>query len=254
MTGFTKLWSEILTSSIWNEDDKTRLVWITMLAAMGPDYIVRASVGGLAHQARVTREDCEKALHVLRSPDPDSRSREHEGRRIIDIDGGFMILNGGKYREARNQDERKTYMAEYMRNYRKQSVNKSKQSVNTVNHGKPSLAQAEAEAEAEHTPLPPKPQAPPSLELEAQEIKPTLTPEQIEVASWINRRPTTPWSAKELKAWKQIPKPIDSEDWQALKWFYTRSGCKYLRRDLCTLLNNWSGEIDRAKNYDPNEK
>ena len=126
MTGFTKLWSEILTSSIWNEDDKTRLVWITMLAAMGPDYIVRASVGGLAHQARVSREDCEKALDVLRSPDPDSRSREHEGRRIIDIDGGYMILNGGKYREARSHDERKTYMAEYMRNYRKQGVNNGK--------------------------------------------------------------------------------------------------------------------------------
>jgi len=149
MTGFTKLWSEILTSSIWNEDDKTRLVWITMLAAMGPDYIVRASVGGLAHQARVSREDCEKALDVLRSPDPDSRSREHEGRRIIDIDGGYMILNGGKYREARSHDERKTYMAEYMRNYRKQGVNNGKQSVKHVNRSKPQLAQAEAEAEAE---------------------------------------------------------------------------------------------------------
>jgi hypothetical protein len=98
------------------------------------------------------------------------------------------------------------------------------------------------------------PQAAPSLELEAEKSKPTLTPEQIEVASWLNRRPTTAWSAKELKAWKQIPKPIDSEDWQALKWYYTRSGCKYLRKDIFTLLNNWSGEIDRAKNYDPNEK
>ena len=81
-----------------------------------------------------------------------------------------------------------------------------------------------------------------------------MTPEQIEVGSWFSRRPTTAWSAKELKVWENIPKPIDSEDWQALKWYYTRSGCKYLRKDIFTLLNNWSGEIDRAKNYDPNEK
>lgn len=150
MTGFTKLWQEILTSSIWNEDDKVRIVWITLLAAMGPDGIVRASVGGLAHQARVSREDCEMALERLKSPDPDSRSKEYEGRRVKDVDGGFAILNAGKYREARNYDERKAYMAEYMKEYRrKHSVNKRKQKLNTVNQSKPQLAQAEAEAYTE---------------------------------------------------------------------------------------------------------
>ena len=126
-----------------------RIVWITMLAAMGSDYMVRASTGGLAHQARVSREDCERALEVLSSPDSDSRSTENEGRRILRVEGGFLILNGGKYREARSQDERKMYMAEYMRNYRKQCVNNSKQNVNSVSRSKPQLAQAEAEAEAE---------------------------------------------------------------------------------------------------------
>ena len=157
MTGFTKLWAEILSSSVWNEDDKVRIVWITMLASMPPDYVVRASVGGLAHLARVSREDCEHALKVLTSPDLDSRSKEFEGRRVEVVDGGFKILNGGKYREARNLDERKAYMAEYMRNYRQvttkkgvnKSVNKRKQKLTSVNQRKPLLAQAEAEAEAE---------------------------------------------------------------------------------------------------------
>jgi hypothetical protein len=105
-----------------------------------------------------------------------------------------------------------------------------------------------------NTPISPKPPAPPSLVLEVQESKPSLTPEQIEVGSWFNRRPTTPWSEKELKTWAKIPKPIDPEDWQALRWFYTQSGCQYLRRDILTLLNNWTGEIDRAKNYNPDQK
>ena len=153
MTGFTKLWSEILTSSIWNEGDKVRIVWITLLACMGPDYMVRASVGGLAHQARVNNEDCRKALDVLLAPDPDSRSKEFEGRRIEERDGGFFILNGGKYREARNHDERKAYMADYMRKWRaehspsrKQS---RKQSLADVSSREPRLAQAEGEAEAD---------------------------------------------------------------------------------------------------------
>lgn len=80
------------------------------------------------------------------------------------------------------------------------------------------------------------------------------SPEQLEIGSWFNRRPTTPWSAKEKKAWQTIPDPIDPDDWAALKWFYAQSGCKFLRRDLLTLINNFTGEIDRAKNFDPNEK
>jgi len=151
MSGFTKLWAEITDSSIWNEDDKTRIVWITMLARMGPDYMVRASVGGLAHLARVSREDCEKAIEKLSSPDPDSRSTEFEGRRIELVEGGFFILNGEKHRARRNYEERKEYMKNYMKNYRKQ-VNTRKQKVNTVSSGKPPLAQAEAEPLLEDSP------------------------------------------------------------------------------------------------------
>lgn len=148
MSGFTKLFTSITSSSIWNEDDKTRIVWITMLAIAEADGVVRASIGGLAHVARVTREDCEKALQILQSPDPDSRSPEHEGRRIQKVDGGFFLLNYGKYREARSEDERKAYMREYMRKYRKQTVNKGKQKLTKVSHSKPPLAKAEGEKEA----------------------------------------------------------------------------------------------------------
>lgn len=147
MSGFTKLWTEITDSSIWNEDDKTRIVWITMLARMGGDSMVRASVGGLAHLARVSREDCEKALTKLESPDPDSRSSHMEGRRIERVEGGFFIINGQKYRDRRGDEERREYMRQYMQKYRKNKLKEN--NVNTVNKSKPELAQAEAEAEAE---------------------------------------------------------------------------------------------------------
>lgn len=105
-----------------------------------------------------------------------------------------------------------------------------------------------------NTPLPQKPPALPSLGLEVETTPSPISPEQAEIGSWFNRRPTTPWSEKELKAWAKVPKPIDPDDWQALRWFYTQSGCGYLRRDIQTLLNNWSGEIDRAKNFQPDRK
>lgn len=82
------------------------------------------------------------------------------------------------------------------------------------------------------------------------------TDAQIEVASWFNRKPSTEWSKKEKAAWlpHQTLQDFTGDDWQALRWYYTESGCKFLRKDLGTLLNNWQGEIDRAKNYEPEKR
>jgi hypothetical protein len=61
--------------------------------------IVEGSVPGLARLAVVSREQCKEALDVLMSPDPDSRTSEHEGRRVVEVDGGWQLLNYQKYRD-----------------------------------------------------------------------------------------------------------------------------------------------------------
>jgi uncharacterized protein YdaU (DUF1376 family) len=75
--------------------------------------------------------------------------------------------------------------------------------------------------------------------------------EQIQIGSWFNRRPSTVWSGKEQKVWKALR--LEEEDLEILQWFYSESGCRYLRQDLLTLLNNWRGEVDRARNFNPEE-
>lgn len=145
---FIKLFSSITTSSIWAEDDATRIVWITLLAMSDRTGYVAASVGGLAHEARVDRERCEAAIKKLSEPDSDSRSKEFDGRRIEVVAGGFQLLNYAKYREIKSEEERREYMRAYMRDYRikrKQSV----KNVSNVRQSKPKLAHAEAEAEGE---------------------------------------------------------------------------------------------------------
>lgn len=82
MGGFTKLFSRILTSSIWSESNEVRIVWITLLAATGYDGIARVTVPGLARLSNIPLDQTRAALAVLCSPDPDSRTVEHEGRRI----------------------------------------------------------------------------------------------------------------------------------------------------------------------------
>ena len=101
MAGYTKLFSSILASSVWNEPDHVRLVWITLLCMCDKRGIVDASVGGISHQARVSRNNTKLALDALMSPDPDSKNPEHDGRRIeARPSGGYIILNYLNYRDG----------------------------------------------------------------------------------------------------------------------------------------------------------
>jgi hypothetical protein len=117
MAGFVKVFTSILTSTIWGEDHATVRVWIAMLASADADGMVEGSVPGFARVANVTMAEMEHALEVLYSPDPHSRTKDHEGRRIEAFDGGWRILNHTKYRETANAQEGSR--APYMREYRK---------------------------------------------------------------------------------------------------------------------------------------
>lgn len=75
-----------------------------------------------------------------------------------------------------------------------------------------------------------------------------LCPNRLEVGSWFGRRASTQWSAKELKAWKAIHPEDLAEGIAILKAPY-EAKAKYTRKDLQTLLNNWTGEIDRWRNW-----
>lgn len=104
MSGYTKLFSEIVTSSIWSEDDKTRIVWITLLALKDQNGFVPAAIPGLANAARVTVEECEASVKKLESPDKYSRTPDHEGRRIEKVEGGWVVLNHFRYRDCVSKD------------------------------------------------------------------------------------------------------------------------------------------------------
>lgn len=105
MAGYTKLFNSILASTIWRSNDKTRIVWITLLAMADKDGICEGSIPGLADLSRVSIEDCESALAELMAPDKYSRTTEFEGRRIEPVDGGWLLLNHAKYRAKMSEDD-----------------------------------------------------------------------------------------------------------------------------------------------------
>lgn len=108
-----------------------------MLALKNKKGIVEGSVPGLADMARLSLEDTIEALETLRSPDPYSRTKEFEGRRIQDIDGGWLVLNHEKWRQKMSADERRDYLRVKQREHRQRvnkSVNKRKQTSTLSTH------------------------------------------------------------------------------------------------------------------------
>jgi hypothetical protein len=61
--------------------------------------MVRSTAPGIARRANLGLSDTEKALRMFEAPDNHSRSLNDEGKRIKRVDGGYQIINYGKYRE-----------------------------------------------------------------------------------------------------------------------------------------------------------
>lgn len=119
-SGYTKLFEKILDSTLWLEDDKTRIVWITMLAMSDQDGIVDAPLPALANRARVDLEACRAAIEKFKAPDPYSRTTDNDGRRIEAVGSGWKILNHRKYREMMSLEHRREYKRLKAQEYRDQ--------------------------------------------------------------------------------------------------------------------------------------
>jgi hypothetical protein len=128
MAGYTKLFQKILDSTIWMEDDKTRIIWIAMLAMANQDGIVESSLPGLAHRARVDVESCRSAIAKFLAPENDSNTKEFGGRRIEAVDGGWKLLNHKKYRDMLSLEHRREYKRIKAQQYREEirQMNKGK--------------------------------------------------------------------------------------------------------------------------------
>lgn len=124
---FNKLFTKILDSSIWLEPLPTRIVWITLLAAMDRDgYAHFSAIENLALRARVTVAEAEEAVKCFMSPDPNSANPDNKGRRIERVPGGFLILNAQQHRDTINRDVQREQTRERVAKHRAAKSGKGK--------------------------------------------------------------------------------------------------------------------------------
>lgn len=151
MPNYTKLFSSIVTSTIWSEDDKTRVLWITMLAICDQHGEIHASIPGLARIAGISVPDCEAALAKFLSPDGYSRTKDHEGKRIAEIPGGWELLNHAKYRKLASKIDKDEANAARQARHRERnaSVTHSNAPVTPETDKQKQSTEADTEAEAD---------------------------------------------------------------------------------------------------------
>jgi hypothetical protein len=95
---YNKLFSKIVTSSVWLSPTDHRIVWVTLLALMDQDgFVPISTVANLAHTARVSEEATQAAVTSFEGPDAHDPEQEYQGRRIEKVPGGWMVLNAKKY-------------------------------------------------------------------------------------------------------------------------------------------------------------
>jgi hypothetical protein len=102
---YTKLFASIIHSTIWQAPPTVKILWVTMLAMVDKNGTVQASIPGLAKASDISIEECISGLEFLKAPDPFSRTKDNEGRRIMEVDGGWFLLNHAKYRAIRSEED-----------------------------------------------------------------------------------------------------------------------------------------------------
>jgi len=95
---YAPLDSSILTSTLLKNGPDVVACWILLLATgdkLGESGMQPSAAASLL---RISDERAKVAFAVLASPDPDSRNKEHEGRRIVPLKGGgWQIVSHQKY-------------------------------------------------------------------------------------------------------------------------------------------------------------
>lgn len=95
---YNPLHDALLTSSVLSEGPDVVAIWAIILSSAGSDGVSIVTAPYCASVLRISIERASAAFKVLSSPDANSRTKAHEGRRIVPIDSGWWLPSHLKWR------------------------------------------------------------------------------------------------------------------------------------------------------------
>lgn len=174
---------------------EVRYTFIMLLAIADPTGRVVGTDVAIARRLNMPLDSFVNSVKQLGEPDPDSNSKEEEGRRVIpsDSERGYQLVNYIKYRNLKDEEEKREYMREYMRKRREDEA--LRKTCKTVLNDVKNVTQAEAEAEAEEDKNTSTPQTPPAKPKRASD----QSPEFLKFWEAYPRKEKKPKAAKAFK-------------------------------------------------------
>ena len=115
------------------EDWQALITFQQMIILCDSDGVLDMTIGAISRRTGIPAKHIKHGIEILEGADPESRSPNEEGKRIIRIDEhrawGWTIVNHKHYRDLRTSNDRREYMRQYMRDKRKKltKANKSLQ-------------------------------------------------------------------------------------------------------------------------------
>ena len=121
---FTPLDSNFVFSTIVSEGPDVVAVWVLLLASKDKFHESEMQAPAVAKLLGIPVERADAAFECLASPDPRSRHREFEGRRIMRQPAGtWLIVTGDKYQERASRAAAEARKVKYERNKSARAAN-----------------------------------------------------------------------------------------------------------------------------------
>ena len=243
MAGYSKLDCGIVDSSLWEMPHEYLRVWIAMLAKTDATGYVRVAATAMARLCHLTREEFDRVIDTFTSPDPESRTPDHEGCRLEKVDGGWLILNYLKYREGLKQPDHSTSRVKKYREKQKQcngsTVSETDETICNAYAEAEAKADAKAKAEKKHKEIfCPEPQAVSEQYAMEFPVRPVKKGEPVV------------WGLTEAKLaeWEDTYSDgldVYSELCRARQWLLDNPGKLKTRTGMTRYLGSW---LERAQN------
>lgn len=138
---YGKLFAQMYDGTLGSRGPWQALVTFQQLIILADKTgIVDMTAEAIARRTTVPLDIVELGLSELSKPDEASRSPDEQGRRIVALDParpwGWRIVNYAKYRQLRNEDERREYHQRYWMEKRSKTQQLNPDSTNSTNGSK----------------------------------------------------------------------------------------------------------------------
>lgn len=130
---YGKLFASTFTGSMRGSGVHVFAVWAYALANKDQNGYVELNATRLVDDlGNCTEEDIRNAISYLTSPDPDSRSPEEKGRRLVE-EGPYLyrVVNAVEYQRIKKEDQRREYLTRKQRERRQRLKNEKKPTKDT---------------------------------------------------------------------------------------------------------------------------